>query len=89
MSTTVVKFALAGIIISSHLSGGVIGMKVGEYFNTKLINPIAIENGCAQYNPKTGDFEWMQVQRADTMIMNDQSILPLLGQQTPIRHLKK
>ena len=50
MIDTITKALFAGLI-----AGSILGMVVTAYVYTGS----AIENGCAQYNNKTGAFEWI------------------------------
>lgn len=36
---------------------------IGESSNQRAIEKLAIENGCGQYNPQSGKFEWLQVNK--------------------------
>jgi hypothetical protein len=47
------------------------GIYAGMRLQNLAIRPTAIEHNCAQYNPKTGAFEWLDViPPIDVNIMN-------------------
>ena len=47
---------LALVVIGSMVLGGMAGSSIKE----GNIQKQAIEQGCAQHNPKTGNFEWVK-----------------------------
>jgi hypothetical protein len=42
-----------------------VGILIGCYSGVDTMRQAAIEHGVAQFNPKTGDFEWLSPKKAE------------------------
>ena len=71
-------YLIGAVLILTAGAGAFEGFKAGELYKAasdeKATRAKAIANNCGAYDAKTGEFAWVQVETAQSLVMSDVSL---------------